>query len=370
MTMTGPAAIADALRTFSTKDVEKMARDGLQTGKKTHRSKSVKLMRYAQGLRNNNIEPSDYLIKRVPVIPPKFRPFSVMGESFIPGSENELYKDLFDVRDSYDQIKKHLGEEAAGQAGLNVYDAAKASYGFGEAVVPKTKQRGAAGFLKKITGNQAKLGFFQRRMISKPVDMSARGVIGVDPDLTMDEVGIPWDMGWKVYAPYIHRRLVRSGYSGGDAAIAIRDRTEPAKQAMLSESKERPVMYSRAPAWHKYNIMAGTPKFIDGESIHLNPLILGPQNADFDGDQMNVQVPGLPEAVSDAKEKLMPSKMLFAINKRGAVMPKLGHEYLLGLFSAQKQEARQKVQFSSKQEALAAIRAGQVDLSDEIDFPN
>jgi DNA-directed RNA polymerase subunit beta' len=271
-TRTGPEAIAAALRTFSTEDVENMAKEGLATGRKTKRPQAVKLMRYAHGLRNNNIEPSDYLIKRVPVIPPKFRPFSVMGDSFLAGDANELYKDLFEVRDSFTGLQSALGPEAARKHGALVYDAAKALFGYGDPVLPKTKQRGVSGFLKKITGNQSKFGFFQRKMISKPVDSSARGVIGVDPELDMDQVGIPWEMGWKLYAPYIHRRLVRQGHSGAEAALAIRDRTDEAKRMMLLESKDRPVIYSRAPSWHKFNVIAGYPSFNDGESILINPL--------------------------------------------------------------------------------------------------
>lgn len=270
---TGPEAIAAALRTFTADDVEAMAKEGLQTGRKTKRPTAVKLMRYAHGMRRNNIQPADYLISRVPVIPPKFRPFSVMGDAFIAGDANELYKDLFDIKESYDQLNNALGPEAARKHGSLVYDATKALYGFGDPVQPKTKQRGVSGFLKKIVGSQAKFGFFQRRMISKTIDNSARGVIGVDPELDIDQVGIPEEMGWKIYSPYIHRRLVRSGLSGAQAAVALRDKTEQARQAMVLEGKERPVIYSRAPAWHKYNAISAYPKFIKGESIMISPLV-------------------------------------------------------------------------------------------------
>jgi DNA-directed RNA polymerase subunit beta' len=323
-------------------------------------------MRYAHGLERNKIEPSDYLIKRVPVIPPKFRPFNVLGNSFIPGDANELYKDLFEVRDSYSQLNSLLGPQASGAAGLNVYDSVKAVYGFGDPVQPKTKQRGVSGFLKKITGSQAKYGFFQRRMLSKTVDSSARGIIGIDPELDLDQIGIPEEMGWKIYAPYIHRRLVRGGAKSTDAAISVRDRTPSAKKAMELESQDRPVIYSRAPAWHKFNATAATPKFIEGETIMINPLVTSGHNADFDGDAMNVQVPSLPEAVDDAKNKLMPSKMLFSIKKRDEVVPKPAHEFILGLYTAQQKPSENVYDFADKDQALRAIKTGQVDLNDEI----
>jgi DNA-directed RNA polymerase subunit beta' len=363
---TGPASIAAALRTFSTDEVETMAKAGLESGKKSARPDAIKLMRYARGLRSNNIEPEDYLIKRVPVIPPKFRPFSMMGDSLVVGDANELYKDLFEVRDAYNEVNKVLGEDAARENILNVYDATKATYGFGDPVQPKTKQRGVSGFLKKITGNSAKFGFFQRRLLSKPVDSSARGIIGIDPELDMDEVGVPEEMAWKMYAPYIHRNLVRGGVRNTDAAVYIRDQHPMAKRALETVIKDRPVIYSRSPAWHKYNVIAGYPKLTKGTTIMISPLVTSGLNADFDGDAMNMQVPSLDEAVYDAKEKLMPSKMLFSVKERDSVVPKPSQEFILGLYTAQQKPSTQTHVFSSAREALDAIHSGRVDLADDV----
>ena len=368
MKHTGPDSLAAALRTFSVNDVEKMSKEGLDSKKKSARGPSIKLMRYAHGMRKNNIAPSDYLITRVPVIPPKFRPFNIIGDSFVPGDANELYKDLFEVRDSYRDLRDELGDEAVGDSRLNVYDAVKAVYGFGDPVQPKTKSRGVSGFLKKLVGNQAKFSFFQRRLISKPVDSSGRGVIGVDPELDLDEIGIPKEMAWKLYAPYIQRRLVRSGRSAADAVIAIRDRAPHAEHAMKLESKDRPVIYSRSPAWHKYNITAGYPKLIEGNTIMISPLVTTGHNADFDGDAMNIQLPALPEAVDDAKNKLLPSKMLFSIKKRNDIVPKPKHEFILGLYSSQKSKGGTPFTFRSKADALKAIRAGHINLNDEVNI--
>jgi DNA-directed RNA polymerase subunit beta' len=308
-------------------------------------------------------------MKRVPVIPPKFRPFNVVGDTFIAGDANELYKDLFEVRDAHTQLKDSLGGEASDASKLDVYDSVKASFGMAEPVLPKTKQRDVSGFLKKVTGSQAKYGYFQRKLISKPVDSSGRGVIGVNPDLGLDEIGVPREMAWKLYAPYIQRRLVRSGMRPSDAIISIRDRTQSAERAMELESEDRPVIYSRAPAWHKFNVTAGKPKLIDGNTIMINPLVTSGHNADFDGDAMNIQVPSLPEAVNDAKEKLMPSKMLFSIKKRDEVVPKPAHEFILGLYTAQQRPSTRVVKANNPEAALKAIKAGQISLDDEIILP-
>jgi DNA-directed RNA polymerase beta' subunit len=363
---TGPQALGAALRTFSADDVQKMAEDGLKQNKKSTRGNSVKLMRYAHGLKENELQPADYLVNRVPVIPPKFRPFNVIGDAFVPGDANELYKDLFEVRDSYNDLQKELGEDAVADSRLNVYDAVKAVYGYGDPVQPKTKSRGVSGFLNKLIGSTAKFGYFQRKLISKPVDSSGRGVIGVDPELDLDQVGIPEDMAWKLYAPYIQRRLVRAGRSPADAVMAIRDKAAFAKQALELEIKDRPVIYSRSPAWHKYNVVAGYPKLIEGNTVMISPLVTNGHNADFDGDAMNVQVPSLSEAVDDAKDKLLPSKMLFSIKQRGDVVPKPTQEFILGLYTSQKSPAQNSYKFATQEDALRAIKSGQVQLSDDI----
>ena len=80
--MTGPEAIAAAIDTYSVEDIEKEAVELLQAGTKTKRPLAVRLLRYVKGFRRNKLNPSDYIIRNVPVIPPKFRPFSVVGDSF------------------------------------------------------------------------------------------------------------------------------------------------------------------------------------------------------------------------------------------------------------------------------------------------
>jgi DNA-directed RNA polymerase subunit beta' len=173
-------------------------------------------------------------------------------------------------------------------------------------------------------------------------------------------------MAWTMYAPYIQRRLVVSGMNPSDALRNVRDRSQHASHALHQEVKERPVIYSRAPSWHKYNVLSGHPKIIPGSTISINPLVTTGLNADFDGDTMNLHVPSMPEAVDEAYEKLMPSKMLFSIRDQDKVVPLPKHEQLLGLYAANARPAKAVHQFRSENEALAAIQKGQIRLSDEV----
>jgi DNA-directed RNA polymerase subunit beta' len=223
-----------------------------------------------------------------------------------------------------------------------------------------------SGFLKKVTGTNPKFSFVQRKLLSKDQDYVARGVIGVDPELGLDQIGVPDSVLWTLYSPYVQRSLVRSGMSAEQALRAIRDKTEAASRMLDREAAQRPVVYSRAPSWHKFNIIAGYPKRIHGDMIRINPLVTTGLNADFDGDTINVHLPALPESVQESKDKLLPSKMLFSIKDRQKVMATPKQEFIMGLYNAQRRPARKVVDFPDEASALAAIKNGQVAMSDEV----
>lgn len=366
--LTGPAALAHALSKINIDGLREHHLQIIRSGAKSKRTKSVQALNTIEGLKRNNLTPDKLLVKQVPVIPPAFRPFSVVGNTFVPGDANELYRDLFQYKNMYNETASVLGENGSAQAKLDLYDTVKALYGYGTPIAPKTKQRGVAGFLTQITGSNPKYGFFQRKLVSKPQDSVGRGTIAVDPELSLDEIGLPLDMAWTMYAPYIQRRLVQNGMSAISALQNIKDRTEYARKALEKEVLERPVVYSRAPSWHKFNVLAGRPKLIEGNTIAINPLVTTGLNADFDGDAMNLHVPSQADAVEEAWKKLMPSKMLFSIRDQDKVVPIPKQELVLGLYTANKREAKNKHVFNTEEEALKAIRAGTVRLSDDVEI--
>jgi DNA-directed RNA polymerase beta' subunit len=363
---TGPEAIAAALDKIDLDQVEQTALSDIRSGKKTRRPNAVKLLGYVQGFRRSNLHPRDLVISRVPVIPPPFRPYAVAGDTFVPGDANELYRDLINIKGVHQDLEQKVGPAGAAANRLHVYDAVKALYGFGEPVSPKTRERGVSGFLKKITGSSPKFSFVQSKLLAHDQDFVGRSVIGVDPELHMDQIGVPDEMLWPMYSPYIQRRLVRSGMRLEDAVQAVKDRSPQAGAMLDDELQERPVMYSRAPSWHKFSTLGGWVKRVPGNTIMINPLVTTGMNADFDGDAINVHVPALDASVDDVKHKLMPSRQLWSIKSPDRVMPVLKQEQVLGLWTAQHRPARATHTFPSEGLALAAIRAGKVRLSDEI----
>lgn len=363
---TGPEAIAYALSKIDMEQVKREARETIKEGKKTKRPAAVALLRIAEGLDRNGLEPSDYMINAVPVIPPKFRPFSAMGGSFIPGDANVLYKDLWDLMEAHNEERSIFGDSHSGQSRLDLYDAVKSVYGYGDAVKPKTKAKDIKGFLSVLTGKTAKHSFFQRKMLSKNQDSTGRSTIVVDPDYGIDDIGIPESIAFKVYAPYIQRRLRMSGMSDMEALKHTRERDEHARRALEKEMEVRPVVYSRAPAWHKFSILAAKPKLTEGNAIAINPFVTTGLNADFDGDTINVHVPASPSAVKEAYEKLMPSTFPFSNRDQDKLVPLPKQEQILGLYTAATSSATPPIDFPSEQAAIEAIKSGKIPLSADI----
>ncbi len=363
---TGPEAIAYALSNVDIDKKEAEAKAIIQRKLKSKRPAAVQMLNYIAGMKRTGVMPKDLAITRVPVIPPQFRPYTYAGDTYVMGDANELYRDLINLVDSHKDIEQKLGPAGAGPHRLHVYDAVRAVYGYGEPTSPKTRERGVSGFLKKVTGTNPKMSYPQSRMLAKDMDYVGRSVIGVDPDLGLDEIGIPNEMAWKLYSPYDQRRLVRNGMSPEQAVKYIADRHEQAGRALDEEMGVRPVVYGRQPSWHKYNVVGGWPKRIDGNMIRINALVTTGLNADFDGDTINVHLPSLPDAVGDARDRLMPSKMLFSIKNRNQVVPTPKQEFVLGLYQAQRRPAKHQHHFPDEKSALAAIRHGRVSLSDDV----
>lgn len=365
--ITGPEAIEDALKRLDLDALEREQKEILRKGSKTARPRAVRLLNIIQGLRRNGAAPGDFMLRNVPVIPSRFRPFSVAGGTYIAGDANELYKDLIEYRDLYRQTEKSLGREAAGDVYGDLYASVKAAFGYGDSPNPKIKSRSVKGFFTQVAGTTPKLGYVQHKLLSKPVDSAGRATIIPDADLGLDEALIPHDIAWGNYGEHVQSRLVRGGLPPVEAFKHVRDRSERALHALKQEMAERPGVLTRSPAWHSFNVTGVYPKLTDGDAIKVNTFLTSGHNADFDGDQMTFHVYSTDKANQDIKDKLMVSKQLWSIKNQDKVVPVPKHEQIIGLSSADWNGGSSHV-FKSKEDAMAAIRRGDVKMGDEINF--
>ena len=365
---TGPSALYEAYQSVDKKKLEEDLLSAVRSGRKTARDTAIKRLNSLKGLEKQGVEADDLFMDKVPVIPSSFRPTSAFGQLMLSADANYLYKDLMTARDLHRESKSLFGDEAAGEERGALYDALAAVVGLGDPIHPKTEQKGVKGFIRQLSQGGAKHGLFLNKVIGHTVSTVGRGVILPDSELDMDTVGLPENIAWKLYSPFTMRRLVKAGMPAQQAALNIERRSDFAKKFLMQEMEQRPVLYTRAPSLHKFNVMAAFPRLITGDAIKISPLVVKPFGADFDGDQMNIHLPISDEAVQEAKEKLLASKNLFDL-KQKSVHYTPSQEFTLGIWSASTpNNSKKPVKFSSSQEALSAYSRGEIDIDTPVEI--
>lgn len=287
-TGTGPKAMHEALKRLKVGDEIERMRDEVKNGTSmTRRDSAVKRLKYLTTLQKQGTKPSDLMVTKVPVIPPIFRPITATRDFVMVSDSNKLYMQLMRANESLKEMEGVVEGDVLGDARLNLYDAFKAITGLGDPVGTRTDEVKARGLLKEVFGSSPKYGLFQRKLLATPVDLAARAAITPNPDLDMDQIGIPEDKAWDLYAPFVMRRLIKK--MGGipsaraQAIKMVSERSPRAVDTLIEEMKERPVLASRAPALHRYSMMAFQPVLHPGKSLQLSPSIVTGFNADFDG---------------------------------------------------------------------------------------
>jgi DNA-directed RNA polymerase subunit beta' len=233
----------------------------------------------------------------------------------------------------------------------------------GDAITGNSRGKQLKGFVRQISGDTGpKGGFFHSKLLSKKQDFSGRATIYAEPDLGFNEAAVPVDMIWSMYEFHMIRDLVKNGYSYIDAKKAVEARTAPAAASMSKLIKQIPVILNRAPTLMRTNVTAHYPVPVKGKTIGINPLHLPMYSGDFDGDAVSVVLPLTPEAVDEAKKKLLPEHHIYDYRKgQGTTMVAPGHEAILGSMHITEPDVEQQaVTFRTEEEALAALKSGQI----------
>uniref|UniRef100_A0A6B2KWD9 DNA-directed RNA polymerase subunit n=1 Tax=Arcella intermedia TaxID=1963864 RepID=A0A6B2KWD9_9EUKA len=201
------------------------------------------------------------------------------------------------------------------------------------------KKKISRGLVQRLKGKQ---GRFRGNLSGKRVDYSGRTVISPDPNLRIDQVGVPLDMAKILTFPERvtpnnlkrMKRLVANGsdtHPGAKHVISADGRTRFLKAGMnnielkIGDIVERHlddgdiVLFNRQPSLHRISIMAHRVKVLPGKTLRFNECVCTPYNADFDGDEMNLHVPQTQEARAEARELLSVVKNL-ATPKSGELL--------------------------------------------------
>ena len=363
----GMPGLMDRLKAMDIpKEIDK-AKQEIANSRGQRRSNAITRLSYLDGMAKRNVRPEDFVWTDMPVLPPRFRPITDTGSMQMVSDINYLYKELFAINNNLKDLQGELGDTDLSKDKLALYKAVKAAVGLTDPASTKLQQKGVNGLIKQILGTNPKFSLFQRKVLSSTVEGVGNAVITPDPALDMDHVGVPEEMAFRVFRPYVIQSMVRAGATPLQAMKEIELRSEPAKRELLRQMEQRPVLITRAPVLHKYNFLAARPVLTTGNTMRLSPSIVVGFNADFDGDQMRLHVPSSPDAVRQAYAKMLPSRNLLSA-ATFQTMPFIKNEFLFGLHLASKAQVDKnnvKV-FRSKEDVIKAFNRGEVAPTDTV----
>jgi DNA-directed RNA polymerase subunit beta' len=356
--VTGGEAIKLLLSRVNVSGRLKDLRAKATTAKSSTLNRLNKEIRYLKALDKMGMSPTDYVISKVPVVPPKFRPIYPMADGSLNTPDvNLLYRDLFLVNDQLKQNVK-LPDSEKTDLRRDLYKSMKALSGLGNPITYKNYK----GFIDQIKGPVPKKGFFQRKLVSRRQDLTGRSTIIPEPSLHVDEVGLPKKMAWEIYKPHIVRELVQRGYTPLSAQDQVTKQTPVASQALDAAIAKRPVMLNRSPSLHKFSIMSFKPVLTAGKTIKIHPLIVKGFGADFDGDTMAVHVPASEKARIESF-KMLPTNNIFDPST-GDVMLAPQNEMVLGLYLLTKAGKAGRKKYKSLAEAISSLKAGKANINE------
>jgi DNA-directed RNA polymerase beta' subunit len=270
---TGPEAIGKALGSLNLPTEIARTRADIQRKRGAGRDDAIKRLSFLMGAQKNGLHPRDWMLDSVPVLRPAFRQVGLLGDSKIPlvPDANVLYQELLDAKDNLAGLKGKTNDIGAER--LALYNSFKAVTGLGDPLSRKSKEKQVQGVLGRLLGSSPKMGTLQRRLLSQSVDMVGRAVISPNPDLHMDAIQIPEAKAWPIYQNFVVRRLKRRGMPISEALRNVKDKTPLARNEMLAEMNERPVIASRAPVLHKFGVMVFRPEPTKDSALHMSPRV-------------------------------------------------------------------------------------------------
>jgi DNA-directed RNA polymerase II subunit RPB1 len=192
---------------------------------------------------------------------------------------------------------------------------------------------------------KTKEGRIRGNLMGKRVDFSARTVITGDPNLKINQVGVPRSIASNLTFPEIVTpfnideltQLVKNGantYPGakyiirdtGDR-IDLRYHPKPTDlHLQIGYKVERHirdgdvVIFNRQPTLHKMSMMGHAIKVLPWSTFRMNLSVTSPYNADFDGDEMNLHVPQSLETRAEILQLAMVPRLVITPQSNRPVM--------------------------------------------------
>jgi len=329
-------------RIFHFLNLENFASDLTETEEKETETDPKKLLKLEE-----QFQPVDlFFIDTILVPPTKFRPpmsqrgyhfegprtaalSNVMKQSLVVQDYLErMVSESDEVEAEKLQIKTQVAWKDLQKAVNSLYDSEMDKYN-------KNKYPGLKQLIDK------KEGLFRKNMMGKRVNFAARSVISPDPNISVDQIGVPLVFAKKLsypepVTPWNIQRLREAVLNGpynypGAISIVFDDGTtislakETTRQIIASRLSYNPrphrnkqdtplativnrhlvtgdmLLFNRQPTLHKPSIMAFRARVLPNEKgFRLHYANCKSFNADFDGDEMNAHLPQSELARSEA----------------------------------------------------------------------
>ena len=287
------------------------------------RVKAIKRIEIIEAFRKSGNRPEWMILTVLPVIPPDLRPMVQLdGGRFASSDLNDLYRRVINRNN---RLKRMIELGAPAMIIKNekrmLQEAVDALIDNGRRGKPLSGPSNRE--LKSLSGLlRGKQGRFRQNLLGKRVDYSGRSVIVVGPDLKIFQCGLPKEMAIELFKPFVMKRLVETGkcHNIKSAKRTVEKGKDFVWDVLEEVIKEHPVLLNRAPTLHRLSIQAFEPVLIEGRAIKISPLVCGPFNADFDGDQMAVHLPLSIEAQAEARFLMLSANNILKLADGKSVM--------------------------------------------------
>ncbi len=223
--------------------------------------------------------------------------------------------------------------------------------------VPPARHRSGRPLKTLSQRLKGKEGRFRGSLSGKRVNFSARTVISPDPNLSINEVGVPMDIAMELSVPIVvnarNKEQVKTFVRRGpDRHPGVNYVTRPDQRRVKVTDKNCEevseqidtgwridrqladgdiVLFNRQPSLHRMSIMSHRVKVMPYKTFRLNPSVCPPYNADFDGDEMNLHVPQTEEARAEAEILMRVQENILSPRFGGPIIGGI-HDYVTGSF--------------------------------------
>ena len=182
-------------------------------------------------------------------------------------------------------------------------------------------------------------------------------MISPDPRLRIDEVGVPktiaeeltipvhvteWNLDYckgLILSPEYPRAVYIIRADGRRIRVGETDemRKEQAENLKVGSVLERQIvdgdiaLFNRQPSLHRISMMAHEVRVLPGKTFRINPVVVAPYKADFDGDEMNLHILQTQEAQAEARHLMKVEKQVLS-PRHGHAIIKPQEDNVSGLY--------------------------------------